>query len=38
VSEQGYLISNNHGWDNGWTRTIFGRVVKAEWGTMVKTF
>jgi SOS-response transcriptional repressor LexA len=23
-----YMISNNHGWDNGWTRTIFGKVVK----------
>lgn len=22
-----YLISNNRGWDNGWTRQIFGRVV-----------
>jgi len=25
-----FLISNNHGYDNGWTRTIYGRVVKAE--------
>lgn len=24
-----YLISNNHGHDNGWTRTIYGRVVRA---------
>ena len=24
-----YLISNNHGHDNGWTRTIFGKVVRA---------
>lgn len=24
-----YLISNNHGHDNGWTRTIYGKVVKA---------
>ena len=37
-SECGYLISNNHGHDNGWTRTIFGRVIKAEYGTTVKTF
>lgn len=22
-----YLISNNHGWDNGWTRKIYGRVI-----------
>lgn len=24
-----FLISNNHGHDNGWTRTIYGRVVEA---------
>jgi hypothetical protein len=24
-----YMISNNHGYDNGWTRQIFGRVVRA---------
>ena len=29
-SNKGYLISNNHGWDNGWTRRIFGRVVDIE--------
>lgn len=23
-----YMISNNHGFDNGWTRTIFGKVIK----------
>ena len=25
-----YLISNNHGYDNGWTSTIYGRVVAIE--------
>lgn len=25
-----YLISNNHGHDNGWTRTVYGRVVRSE--------
>lgn len=25
-----FLISNNHGHDNGWTRNIYGRVVKVE--------
>lgn len=25
-----YLISNNHGHDNGWTRKIFGKVIQAE--------
>ena len=24
-----YLISNNHGHDNGWTRTVYGKVIKA---------
>lgn len=24
-----YLISNNKGWDNGWTRMIYGKVVRA---------
>lgn len=24
-----YLISNNHGFDNGWTRLIYGKVIKA---------
>ncbi len=27
---KGYLISNNHGYDNGWTHTIFGKVVSVE--------
>ena len=22
-----FMISNNHGFDNGWTRTIFGKVI-----------
>ena len=25
-----YMISNNKGHDNGWTRTIFGKVTKIE--------
>ena len=24
-----YMISNNHGHDNGWTRTIYGKVIKS---------
>lgn len=27
---KGYLIANNHGWENGWTRSIYGRVIQAE--------
>ena len=29
--QRGYLIANNHGWENGWTRTIFGKAVWAEY-------
>jgi len=25
-----YLIANNHGYVNGWTRTIYGKVIKIE--------
>lgn len=24
-----YLISNNHGFDNGWTKQIYGKVIKS---------
>jgi hypothetical protein len=24
-----YMISNNHNYDNGWTKTIYGKVVSA---------
>jgi SOS-response transcriptional repressor LexA len=31
IDSQGrYLISNNHGHDNGWTSRVFGKVVRAE--------
>jgi len=26
--ERGYLIANNHGHNNGWTHTIYGKVIK----------
>ena len=25
-----YLIANNHGYENGWTRTVYGKVTKIE--------
>ncbi|XZF14536.1 S24 family peptidase [Chitinophagaceae bacterium MMS25-I14] len=28
---KGYLIANNHGHENGWTRTIYGKVVQGEY-------
>jgi len=29
--KRGYLISNNKGYDNGWTMKIFGKALKAEY-------
>lgn len=34
--KRGYMISNNHGWDNGWTKTIYGKAIKAEYRGEVK--
>ena len=28
-----FMISNNHGFDNGWTKTIYGRAVQADYAT-----
>lgn len=25
-----YLIANNHGWENGWTKIIYGKAIEAE--------
>ncbi len=31
IDAQGrYLIANNHGHDNGWTKKIYGRVIKVN--------
>ena len=27
---KGYLIANNHGYENGWTHQIYGKVTQAE--------
>ena len=26
-----YMIANNHGWENGWTKVIYGKAIKAEY-------
>ena len=26
-SNKGFLIANNHGHENGWTKTIYGKVI-----------
>ena len=28
---KGFLIANNHGFENGWTKTIYGKVIHAEY-------
>jgi hypothetical protein len=28
-AKKGFMISNNHGWQNGWCKKIFGRVIKS---------
>ena len=30
VGDKGYLIANNKGYENGWTKTIYGKVTKVE--------
>lgn len=35
---KGFLIANNHGWENGWTNTIYGKVIKSEFKEEVKDF
>jgi SOS-response transcriptional repressor LexA len=30
VSHRGHLITNNHGYANGWTKKIFGKVIEVE--------
>ena len=30
-AKRGWLIANNHGHDNGWTHTIYGKVVSVRY-------
>ncbi|MBO9732710.1 MAG: S26 family signal peptidase [Chitinophaga sp.] len=32
---KGYLIANNHGYENGWTKVIYGKVVTGEFENRV---
>jgi hypothetical protein len=36
--KRGYLIANNHGYQNGWTRIIYGKAVKEEYKGNTKEF
>lgn len=29
---KGFLIANNHGFENGWTKIIYGKVIEAQQG------
>ncbi|SRR6266403_1770032 len=29
-AEGRFLIANNHGWENGWTKHIFAKAIKSE--------
>ena len=29
-TNKGFLIANNHGYENGWTKIVYGRVVSGE--------
>lgn len=35
---KGYLIANNHGWENGWTKTIYGKVIQSEFNQTISRF
>ena len=30
-AQKGYLIANNHGFENGWTKVVYGKVVMGEY-------
>ncbi len=34
-SNKGFLIANNHGFENGWTKIIYGKVVLGEFQNKV---
>jgi len=36
--QKGFLIANNHGWENGWTKIIYGKVIKSEFKDEIKAF
>lgn len=36
-ANKGYLIANNKGWENGWTKTVYGKVIEAYHSKTKKT-
>ena len=35
-AQKGYLIANNHGFENGWTKIIFGKAIASEYQNQIK--
>ena len=35
---KGYLIANNHGFQNGWSKRVFGKAIEATYGGNTKKF
>ncbi len=35
-TSKGYLIANNHGFENGWTKIIYGKAIQAEFKNELK--
>lgn len=31
IDQGRFMIANNHGYENGWTKTIYGKAVRAEY-------
>lgn len=34
-TNKGYLIANNHGFENGWTKMIYGKVIQGEFKNQI---
>ena len=34
-NNKGFLIANNQGWENGWTKMIYGRVIEGAYQNKV---
>ncbi|MFD1602506.1 S24 family peptidase [Flavobacterium artemisiae] len=34
-ANKGFLIANNHGFENGWTKIIYGKVIQAEFKNQI---
>lgn len=33
---KGFMIANNHGFENGWTKIVYGKAIRAEFKSEVK--